>query len=175
LVEGVVAADLFLHAGLVSGLELRAYVAEHRRAKGIARLRQVIDLAEPKTESPMETRLRMLLVLGGLPRPEVQVPLIGKHGEFLGRADLLYSDHRLVLEYDGFNHRERLVDDDRRQNRIVDAGFQILRFTAPDVYRDPESVLIRVRHSLGLPGLRHMRVNGRFAAPRYSQRGGYVD
>jgi very-short-patch-repair endonuclease len=81
----------------------------------------------------------------------------------------------LVLEYDGFNHRERLVDDNRRQNRLVDSGFQILRFTAPDVFGDPESVLMRVSHSLGLSGLRHMRVNGRLAAHRYSQRGGYGD
>jgi hypothetical protein len=116
----------------------------------------------------------MLLVLGGLPRPEVQVPLSDEEGEFLGRPDLLYRDDRLVLEYDGFNHRERLVDDDRRQNRLVDAGFRILRFTAPDVYGNPESVLMRVRHNLGLSGLRHMRVNGRFAAQRDSQRGGYV-
>jgi len=58
LTEGVVAADLFLHARLVTIAELRSYVADHPRAKGIARLRRVIDLAEPKAESAMETRLR---------------------------------------------------------------------------------------------------------------------
>jgi hypothetical protein len=56
LTEGVVAADLVLHAGLITMAELRSYVAEHSRAKGIARLRRVVDLAEPKTESAMETR-----------------------------------------------------------------------------------------------------------------------
>jgi len=47
LVEGVVAADMALHDRLISIAELRAHVAEHRGAKGIARLRRVIDLAEP--------------------------------------------------------------------------------------------------------------------------------
>jgi hypothetical protein len=41
LTEGVVVADLVLHAGLITIAELRAYVADHARAKGIGRLRRV--------------------------------------------------------------------------------------------------------------------------------------
>jgi very-short-patch-repair endonuclease len=148
LTEGVVVADLFLHAELVAIPELRAYVAEHPGAKGIARLRRVVDLAEPKAESAMETRLRMLLVLGGLPRPEVQVPIYDDHGNFLGRPDLLYCDRRLAIEFDGGNHRDRLVEDNRRQNGLVGAGIRLLRFTAADVYRTPEAAVMQVR--LGL-------------------------
>lgn len=148
LTEGVVVADQFLHARLVSIARLRAHVDKHPRAKGIARLRRVIDLAEPKTESAMETRLRMLLVLAGLPRPEVQVPICDDEGRFLGRPDLLYHDQRLAIEYDGGNHRDRLVDDNRRQNRLIGAGFRILRFTASDLYGSPESVVVQVRHGL---------------------------
>jgi very-short-patch-repair endonuclease len=148
LTEGVVSADLFLHARLVTLAELRTYVAEHRRAKGIARLRRVVDLAEPKTESAMETRLRMLLVLAGLPRPEVQVPLRDDEGHFLGRPDLLYSVQRLAIEYDGGNHRERLVEDDRRQNGLVRAGFRLLRFTAADVYVTPDATVMQIRDGL---------------------------
>ena len=55
---------------MVSIAELRTYVAKHPKVKGIGRLWRVVDLAEPKTESAMETRLRMLIVLAGLPRPE---------------------------------------------------------------------------------------------------------
>src|SRR2546428_6731665 len=70
LTEAVVAADLFLHAGLVNIADLRLHVAEHPKAKGIARLRRVGDLAEPNAEAATETRLRILLVLTGLPPPE---------------------------------------------------------------------------------------------------------
>jgi len=150
LMEGVVAADLFLHAGLVSIAELRAYIVEHVGARGIGRLRRVIDLSEPKAESAMETRLRMILVLARLPRPEVQVPIHDDRGRFLGRPDLLYRAQRLAIEYDGGNHRDRLVDDNRRQNGLIGAGFRLLRFSAPDVFRTPETVAIQVRHSLAM-------------------------
>ncbi len=122
LTEGVVAADMFLHARLVSIVELRTYVAEHPGVKGVARLRRVVDLAEPKAESAMESRLRMLLVLAGLPRPEVQVSIRDDQGRFLGRPDLLYRSQRLAIEYDGGSHRDRMVDDNRRQNGLVGAG-----------------------------------------------------
>ena len=148
LTEGVVAADLFLHAELVSVTELRTYIAEHPKAKGVARLRRVVDLAEPKAESAMESRLRMLLVLAGLPRPEVQVPIRDDEGRFLGRPDLIYRGRRLAIEYDGGNHRDRLVDDNRRQNGLISAGFRVLRFTAADVYGTPHAVAMQVRQAL---------------------------
>jgi len=148
LTEGVVAADLFLHAGLVTIVELRTHVAEHPRAKGIARLRRVVDLADSKAESAMETRLRMLLVLAGLPRPEVQVSIHDDQGRFLGRPDMLYRLQRLAVEYDGGSHRDRLVDDNRRQNSLVGAGFRLVRFTAADVYGAADTVAMQVRHGL---------------------------
>lgn len=148
LMDGVVAIDLFLHAGLVSTDQLRNYVVEHRGAKGVARLTRALDLADPGAESPMETRLRMLLVLARLPRPEVQVSLHDDRGRFLGRPDLLYRKQRLAIEYDGGTHRDRMVEDNRRQNGLVGAGFRLLRFTAADVYNAPETVAMQVRHSL---------------------------
>jgi very-short-patch-repair endonuclease len=148
LTEGVVAADLVLRARLVTLAEIRNYVAEHPRAKGIARLRRVVNLAEPNVESQMETRLRMLLVLAGLPRPEVQVPIYDDQGGFLARPDLIYRHQRLAIEYDGSNHRDRLVDDNRRQNGLIGAGYRLLRFTAPDVYGDPAQVVRQVRSAI---------------------------
>ena len=147
LTEGVVAADMFLHSRLVTIAELRGHVAMHPGARGIARLRRVVDLAEPKAESPMETRLRMLLVLAGIPRPEVQASIRTDDGRFL-RPDLLYRQHRLAVEFDGGNHRDRLVDDNRRQNGLVITGIRILRFTAADVYGTSDRVVMLVRHAL---------------------------
>ena len=158
LTEGVVAADLVLHAELVSIAELRNYVSKHPGHKGIARLRRVVGLAEPKAESPMETRLRMLLILAGLPRPEVQVSIHDDRGRFLGRPDLLYGNARLAVEYDGGNHRHRLIDDDRRQNRLTAAGLRLLRFTAADVYESPDTIAMEVRQALAS---RHSGTNGR--------------
>jgi len=146
-VEGVVALDAALHKRLVSLEHVRAWIDAHPRHRGVAKLRRAVDLAEPEGESPMETRLRLILVFAGLPRPQVQVSL-GDEVTFLGRADLYYASHRLIIEYDGGTHRDRLAYDDRRQNRLVDAGYRLLRFTAPDILESPASIVALVRRNL---------------------------
>ena len=148
ITEAVVAVDMAFHQALVRLQTVRLYVAEHRTSKGYAQARRVVDLAEPRAESQMETRLRMLLVHAGLPRPEVQVDVSDEQGRFLGRLDLCYPAHRLGIEYDGETHRESLVEDNRRQNRLLAAGFRLLRFTGGDVYRRSETVVGQVRAAL---------------------------
>jgi hypothetical protein len=96
----------------------------------------------------METRLRMILVLGGLPRPCIQAELRDAGGEFLARPDLLYPEARLAIEYDVANHRNRLVADNRRQNRLQRAGYSTLPYTAPDVSERPHAVLAEVAAEL---------------------------
>jgi len=93
----------------------------------------------------------MLLVLAGLPPPEAQVSIHDDQGRFLGRPDLLYRLHGLAIEYDGGNHRDRLVDDNRRQNGLVGAGLRLLRFTAADVFGTPDAVAIQVRQAIATP------------------------
>ena len=114
-------------------------------------MRELVAMAEP-AESPMETRLRWLLVRAGLPTPEVQATLNDNEGRFVGRADLYYASARLVVEYDGGNHRDRLVADDRRQNNLINSGYTVLRFTSADVYGQPEVVVAQVRDALSTSG-----------------------
>jgi len=148
LVEAVAALDMALHKRLLESADLRSWARAHPRCRGVARLRRTIELAEPATESVMETRLRLLLVTARLPRPQAQVPLYDGVGHFLGRPDFYYPLHRLALEYDGAGHRENLTGDNRRQNRLVDAGYRLLRFTAADVLSTPDSVVDLVRRAL---------------------------
>src|SRR5216684_1577876 len=63
LVEAVAAMDMALHKRLLKSDDLRSWVCAHPRYPGIGRLRRTIELAEPATESVMETRLRLLLVI----------------------------------------------------------------------------------------------------------------
>jgi hypothetical protein len=107
-------------------------------------MRDLVEITAP-AESPMETRLRWLLLSAGLPVPEVQSDIYDDSGEFLGRADLHYPQARLIVEFDGANHRDRLVSDNRRQNSLLEAGYRVLRFTSPDVYGRPEEVVGMVR------------------------------
>lgn len=154
LVEGVIAVDMALHRELIDLDTFRSYVQAHMMLPGVVRARRVVRHAEPRSESPMESKLRMLLVLGGLPRPEAQVDLFTEAGAFVGRADLYYRKVSLAVEFDGANHRERLVSDDRRQNRFQDIGAALLRYTAPDLMERPGAIVAEVSAALrrGLKG-----------------------
>jgi very-short-patch-repair endonuclease len=149
LVEAVVITDMALHARLIRRAELKEWVDRRAGRKGVGTERLILDLAEAATESPMETRLRLLLVLNGLPRPEVQVTIRDERGSFLGRADLYYREHRLGLEYDGETHRASLVQDNLRQNRLLLDNVKLLRFTPSDVMRQPDGVVTQVRNAMG--------------------------
>ena len=150
IVEAVVVVDMAMRAGLVTRDELSAWREMHPHHRGLGIFQRAIDLADAAAESPMETRLRLLLVMSGLPRPAAQVHLRDRTGAFLGRCDLFYPRVRLVIEYDGATHRDSLESDNRRQNRILEAGFRLLRFTAGDVLRTPASVVGQVRHALSV-------------------------
>jgi very-short-patch-repair endonuclease len=148
LVEAVVIADASLHQRRDRLEDLRSWAASNSRRHGIRTMRRVIELVEPAAESAMESRLRMLLVLAGLPLPRAQVAIHDEYGRFVGRPDLYYDRHRLGIEYDGAVHRDSLAKDDRRQNRLLNAGVRLLRFTAADVLGDPDSVVTQVRAML---------------------------
>src|SRR5215831_11176601 len=149
LVEAVVAVDAMLHRGLVKLSELVNYIEAHAACKGVRQARRVAGLADAKAESPMESRLRMVLVGAGLPRPEVQEPLIDENRVVVARPDLSYPAARLGIEYDGATHRESLAEDNRRQNLLLSRlGVVLLRYTAFDVYQRPATIVDGVRSVL---------------------------
>jgi very-short-patch-repair endonuclease len=94
----------------------------------------------------METRLRLVLVLGGPPAPVVQFEVPGARA----RLDLAYARARLGIEYDGDHHRDQrqFRSDTARDNRLRLLGWTVVRFTADDVLRHPERVVAQVRVAL---------------------------
>lgn len=152
LVEAVVVADAALHAGLTTPADLARWVRLNPKRHGIRRLRRVVEHAEPAAASPMESRLRMALVISGLPRPKAQVPIYDVSDRFVGRPDLYYELAMLGIEYDGGAHRDQLAEDNRRQNNLLSAGVRLLRFTAHDVLGQPAFVVTQVASLLGISG-----------------------
>jgi very-short-patch-repair endonuclease len=148
LVEAVVMLDIALHRRLVSTHAIEAHVERGAGKAGVRTLRDALGHAEPKAESAMETRMRMAFVMAGLPRPEAQVDIRDRFHRLIARVDLYYRDQRLALEYDGATHKDSVAEDNRRQNRLVDMGIRVLRFTAADVYETPELTVSQVRSAL---------------------------
>jgi very-short-patch-repair endonuclease len=87
---------------------------------------------------------------GRPPAPDLQHVVRDDAGRTLGRADLAWPERRVLVEFDGDVHRERdvFVGDLRRQNRLVAAGWTVLRFTSADVLGRPDEVIAEIRRAL---------------------------
>lgn len=147
-VEGIVALDAMLRRGVVSPAQLAAHAAGMRPgAPGIRLFADALEMAEPRAESPMETRLRVLFTDHGLPRPTAQYVIRTASGLFVARVDLAYPEYEIAIEYDGDHHRERaqFQRDVRRRNAIEAAGWRVVSVTANDILREPAHVLDHVR------------------------------
>ncbi len=140
LVEAVVAVDALARLRIPRMTPFASPDLLRRRsaapgARGCRNLDRVVALADPRAESPMETRLRLLLVLAGLPAPAVQHELVDAYGFVVARFDLAYPDARLAVEYDGRGHarREFSKDDRWRDGTTGDLGWHTMRFGYEDV------------------------------------------
>ncbi len=156
LAEAVVAIDALAGRFGFRLTDVLALCDRYPRARGRRQLLQALDLAEPKAESPMETRLRLVLELRGLPRPAVQHPVADERARTLAWLDLAYPEARIGIECEGEDHRarDRVIRDTQRYTRLVDLGWRIYRFIAADVYRWPDATAERVRRALSLPAVR---------------------
>ncbi|TDC52938.1 DUF559 domain-containing protein [Jiangella ureilytica] len=128
-------------------------VAGLARRRGIVRARDVLRLVMPGVDSPMETRVRLLLVDAGLPCPEVGVNVTDRTGTWLARPDLSYPDLKIAIEYDGDHHRtdRRQWQRDRyRDEQLRDAGWIVIPLTADDVLRHPQRTIERIRRYIHL-------------------------
>lgn len=65
-------------------------------------LPEVFALVDRRAESPMEARVRVVLVMAGMP-PQVQYPVVVNGRSY--RLDLACPAQRLAVEYDGEGHR----------------------------------------------------------------------
>ena len=68
--EAIVVADALTQLRRTSVEDIAHYIAAQRGVRNCRVAAKRLELVEPKTESPMETRLRLLLLRAGLPRPE---------------------------------------------------------------------------------------------------------
>lgn len=117
---------------------------------GVPRLHEILRLADPRAESPMETRLRLLLHDAGLLGAQPQFEVHDAHGRLLGRVDLAWPTARLAVEYEGDHHREQdqFRRDISRVNALRTAGWTVLRLTADDVLRRPQNTVALVAAEL---------------------------
>ena len=114
------------------------------------RLARAASLTRCGVRSAQETRLRLLLLRGGLPEPEVNADLLDERGGFLAECDLVFREQRVVVEYEGDGHRERrqFRKDVHRYERLQELGWRVVRVTADDLEQRPAETVARIRKAL---------------------------
>lgn len=106
------------------------------RRRGVAQARAVLGLATPFAESALESAVRWLVLVLGLPIPQVQYPIDAPEGRWW--VDLCWPGWRLVLEADGrkkYQGSEDLWKEKRRQDSIEAQGWTVLRVSYGDLMR----------------------------------------
>ena len=142
----VVAVDRMVAAGVVDLGAVRARAAVPGEAS--SRVRRACARADGLAESPQETRLRLLVVDGGLPEPVAQY-VVEHGGRFVARVDLAWPGLRVAVEYDGAWHAEpgQFARDRRRLNALQAAGWTVVFVTAADM-REPARLLATIAAAL---------------------------
>lgn len=158
LVDLVVLGDALVRAGRTTP-EALVRACEADRSRHSVTALKAARYVRADVDSPMETRLRMLLVLAGLPEPEVNVRIRDEDGRVVRRYDLSYPSVRLIVEYDGRQHVEVVANweaDLRRREAIDENEWRILVVTSAGIYKTPGETVARVHRALrsrGWPGL----------------------
>jgi len=114
LLDLVTAGDSLIRRRRTTLPRLQSAVQGHS-GRGVVVARTAVTLVRERVDSPRESWLRLCLVLAELPMPECNL-IIGDHRGPIGRVDLVYIAYKLIIEYEGDQHRT-----DRNQwNRDID-------------------------------------------------------
>lgn len=124
---------------------------EHFHGRGKLRAVQAADLIRPGAESRPETLVRLALVDAGLPEPELQLDITDSGGRWFGRADMAYRNQRMIVEYDGDQHRSNTAQFDKDVKRLDDfyaLGWRVVRIVGRSFFANPQESVDRVARAL---------------------------
>lgn len=132
-------------------IEALAAACASSRSPGCRAARLAMARVRGGAESRTETLLRLLLVSAGLPEPALGVEIYDDRGSWIGRFDMVYASRRVIVEYDGDQHRQstRQYEKDMvRLDRANEAGWTVVRVRARGLFVAPEETVERVRLAL---------------------------
>jgi hypothetical protein len=152
LLDLVTAGDWLLRRRRTTLVRLQAAVQTYS-GRGVVAARAAITLVRERVDSPRETWLRLCLVLAGLPTPECNL-IIGDDQGPMGRVDLVYLAYKLIIEYEGDQHRtdrhQWNADIDRHEDFARD-NWTLIRITSARA-RWPRQVVQKVDQALRANG-----------------------
>jgi hypothetical protein len=147
--EAVAVVDALVRRGLVRPAPLADRARADVGGRGWKRMLRVAELTDGGAESPQESRLRVRIVLAGLPPPVTQF-VVERDGRFVARVDLAWPQLRVAVEYDGLWHHdpEQFHRDRQRLNRLLGEDWIVLHLTAARFRTDFAGFLTELRRAL---------------------------
>lgn len=142
--------DSALNRRLVTADDLLSVPRLIRGRRGAVAARGYLGEVDGRAQSPLETRARLRCVDGRVPPDALQLEVRDDDGYLLGIGDLGWRGPRIIAEADGRDAHgspEAAFADRRRQNRLVNAGWTVLRFTWSDTLR-PDCIPWTVRQAI---------------------------
>ncbi|WP_174398830.1 hypothetical protein [Mycolicibacterium sphagni] len=143
--ESLARLDALMRNGVFSAEDVLVLAKRYPGVRGLKRLIDVLPHVDGGAASPQETRLRLLYVDAGLPRPATQVPVFDGW-RAVRILDLGWEEFRVGSEYDGDVHRtdRRAYVKDVRLRPIVESlGWAVDHVIKED--RDDEIIRRAVR------------------------------
>ena len=126
---------------------LMAAVTAAPGRRGVAAARKAVVLVDPHSESPGETRTRLVLHAAGFTGLRHAVDVSDEAGGWLARLDLGDPVAKVGIQYDGLVHfdggPERWRRDIDRDELARQEGWEIVVLTALDL-RDPQRMIDKV-------------------------------
>lgn len=150
-VTAVIAMDSLARATGFRVDDVELLMKAHRGVRGLKQLRQVLPLVDAGAESPQETRTRLVLIRGGLPRPQTQIVVRNIWDAVVARIDMGWEQWLVGVEYDGPQHwtdpRIRAADIERTA-RLESRGWRLIRVSADLLRHRPDVIVDRARRAL---------------------------
>ncbi|HKH51013.1 MAG TPA: type IV toxin-antitoxin system AbiEi family antitoxin domain-containing protein [Mycobacterium sp.] len=138
--------DAALHVECCTSAELSAAVDEQKGRRGIVHVRELVELADGRAESPMESEARLVFIDGGLPLPELQYEIVDLHGN-LWRVDFAWPDYKVVAEYDSVEwhaNPEGWKHDRMKTASLQECGWTTVPMVVDDVRKRPYELVSRI-------------------------------
>lgn len=142
--------DLVKATGLDVQLLWR-YIVEHPGTRGVRQIRELTRHIDPRSESPPESWLRLLIVESGLPRPDAQISVLDETGYEFARMDLGYRRFKIGIEFAGIEFHEsaeQRAHDQTRDARLRQLGWMIVRVTGDRMRDEPSELLTEIDQHL---------------------------
>jgi very-short-patch-repair endonuclease len=147
----VILGDVLIRRGLATQHALRDAVRRWGSRRGARVARIAVELVDGRSQSPMETRVRLLLVDAGFTGFLVNQPAVDDVGGFLATPDLQFRTLKVAIEYEGDQHRtdpKQWGEDIKRYELLQQHGWIVIRLIARDVFVTPAATARRIQDAL---------------------------